>query len=83
MKTEMYEVRTMSDTPVAQYMSLEILQRYEDRHLAHLKNYKIVKITVEEEIICEVQRKAETGAHGKSLQQVPADSTADQDIPRS
>lgn len=77
MKTEIYEIRTMSDVVVCQYMDLKILERYHEKHLRHLNNYKIVKITKEEEIICEVQRKAETGAHGKSLQQVPADSTAD------
>lgn len=77
MKTEIYEVRTMSDIPICQYMNLEILERYEASHLGHLKNYKIVKITREEEIICEVERKAKAGAHGESVQQVPADSTAD------
>lgn len=77
MKTVIYEIRTMSDIPICQYMDLSILERYQEKHLAHLKNYKIVKITKEEEIICEVERKTEAGAHGKSLQQVPADSTAD------
>ena len=77
MKTEIYEIRTMANVPICQYMDLEILERYRDSHLAHLKKYKIVKITKEEEIICEVERKAKTGAHGKSVQQVPADSIAD------
>lgn len=77
MKTEIYEIRTMSDVVVCQYMDLKILERYHEKHLRHLSNYKIVKITKEEEIICEFKRKAETGAHGESVQQVPADSTAD------
>lgn len=77
MKTEIYEIRTMANVPICQYMDLEILERYQDSHLAHLKKYKIVKITKEEEIICEVERKAKTGTHGKSVQQVPADSIAD------
>ena len=77
MKTEIYEIRTMSDVVVCQYTDLKILKRYHEKHLSHLKNYKIVKITKEEEVICEVERKAKAGTHGKSLQQVPADSTAD------
>ena len=77
MKTEIYEIRTMSDIPVCQYMDLTILERYQEKHLAHLKNYKIVKITKEEEIICEVERKTKAGTHGESVQQVPADSSAD------
>ena len=77
MKTEIYEIRTMSDVAICQYIDLEILERYQDSHLAHLKNYKIVKITKEEEIICEVERKTKAGTHGESVQQVPADSSAD------
>ena len=77
MKTEIYEIRTMSDVVVCQYMDLKILERYQDSHLKHLKNYKVVKITVEEEIICEVERKTEAGTHGKSVQQVPANSITD------
>lgn len=77
MKTEIYEIRTMSDVVVCQYMDLKILERYHEKHLSHLKNYKIVKITKEEEIICEVERKAKAGAHGESVQQVSADSTTD------
>ena len=77
MKTEIYEIRTMSDIPVCQYMDLTILERYQEKHLGHLKNYKIVKITKEEEIICEVERKTKAGTHGESVQQVPADSSAD------
>lgn len=77
MKTEVYEIRTMSGVVVCQYTNFEILERYQDSHSRHLKNFKIVKITKEEEIICEVERKTKAGAHGKSVQQVPADSTAD------
>ena len=77
MKTEIYEIRTMSDVVVCQYTDLDILERYENSHSKHLKNYKIVKITKEEEIICEVERKAEAGTHGESVQQVPASSPAD------
>lgn len=77
MKTVMYEIRTMSDIPICQYMSLEILQRYENKHLAHLKKYKIVRITVEEELVSEVERNTKAGAHGESVQQVSTDSAAD------
>lgn len=77
MKTEIYEIRTMADLVICQYMDLTILERYREKHLAHLKKYKIVKITKEEEIICEVERKTKAGTHGESVQQVPADSSAD------
>lgn len=77
MKTEIYEIRTLTDFVVCQYVDFKLLERHLETQLNHLTNYKIVKITKEEEIICEVERKAETGAHGKSVQQVPADSPAD------
>lgn len=77
MKTEIYELRTAANLVVCQYFDLEMLERHLKTRYQHLTNYKIVKITKEEEVICEVERKAKTGTHGKSVQQVPADSTAD------
>ena len=77
MKTEVYEIRTLTDFVVCQYMDFKLLERHLETQLNHLTNYKIVKITKEEEIICEVERKAEARAHGESVQQVSADSSTD------
>lgn len=77
MKTEVYEIRTLSGFVVCQYVDYKLLERHLKNLLSHLTSYQIVKITKEEEIICEVERKAEARAHGESIQQVSADSSTD------
>jgi len=70
MKSVVYEIRTISDFVVCQFVDLDILLRYLKTYYSHLTNYKIVKITTtieEEEITCEVSRNPEAGTPGSTL----------------
>lgn len=82
MTSDVYELRTVADFVVCQYVDLEMLERHLKTKYQHLTNYKIVKVTKKEEIICEITRSIETGTTGKSVQQVPAVPSPDEDLSR-
>lgn len=79
-KNTYYEIRTATDFVVCQYVDFGTLERQLKTHYSHLTNYKIIKITKEEEIICEVSSNSKAGTHGSSVQQVPADSLPDKAV---
>ena len=70
MKTEIYEIRTVTGFVICQFVDFDTLARHLTTHYSHLTNYKIVKITTtieEEEITCEVSRNPEAGTPGSTL----------------
>lgn len=67
MKSEVYEIRTLSDFVVCQYLDYEMLERYLKTKHKHLTNYKIVKITKEEETIYVRNSDPKAETHGESV----------------